>query len=213
MNFLSSLVFQYLSRQCLAASSELLDKYRAYALAGFVVWTLIRFMDAFRAGVPSHKDRDDRLYHPPRGGILFSLQPRTITIRNLYGVGKIINLVCSEPAHSLAAYEWTCSIEWDRVAVTAISSFATTQVWFGYEWEPGKALELEVRIGHVRALRPGRDCSDAPEYAEGPLWAMLAFNIRNSARRTLNVCRYRYNQIFFVKSGFLALSDHPGVWT
>lgn len=54
-----TLVFQYLFNQRLADSSDLLDKFQAYALAACVVWTLICFLDISRAGVSSHEDLDD----------------------------------------------------------------------------------------------------------------------------------------------------------
>lgn len=54
------LVFQYFSNHGLSSSTELASKREAYALEGFVVWILICFWDAVRAGVPSQEDRDDR---------------------------------------------------------------------------------------------------------------------------------------------------------
>lgn len=54
LNVPSSLVFQYFTHKGLSASAELFNTHGAYALAEFVVWTLIFFLDIARAGVRYH---------------------------------------------------------------------------------------------------------------------------------------------------------------
>lgn len=84
---------QILSQQSLSASIELLRKYKAYEMAKFVDWTLIYFREVASDIRTAHEDRDDQLDYPLRGGVLFALPPRTISIVNLYSVENSIEQV------------------------------------------------------------------------------------------------------------------------
>lgn len=154
LNVPYSLVFKYFTHQGLEASTELLNKYEAYALNEFVVRTLICLLAVARAGVTSQEHCDDRPDHPPGGGILFTLSPRAISTINLYGSNEIIERFCSEPAHRLASYKWSRSIAWDRVDVTSIYLFAPTPVCLRYKWEPVKGRDVKGPNGTGPCLSP-----------------------------------------------------------
>lgn len=79
--------------------------YPTYALAEFVVWTLLCFLAAARGWYPTVQDRDNRMINPPGGGSLIFFSELTIAVLLKCGVGDLIEAACPKPHLSLAACE------------------------------------------------------------------------------------------------------------